>query len=118
MPPSNNELQRTRDGNAAASRLNSVLSRRMQQIEFERWWEQFRRTGDICPIRLGMSREQLKAALGDPEVTGGATRRHPRAVIWKYGELEFHFRPDADQLALIYMERNGVVDVSIPRSAG
>jgi hypothetical protein len=29
MPPSNNELQRTRDGNAAASPLNSVFDVRL-----------------------------------------------------------------------------------------
>jgi hypothetical protein len=37
MPPPNNELQRTRDGNAAASPLNSVLgghyTRRVERID-------------------------------------------------------------------------------------
>jgi len=86
----------------------------MTSLEFQNWWDRFRVTGDICPIRLGMSRGEVRAIFGDPEDTGGTSRKHPTAAIWKYGGLEFHFgsEPD-DNLSLIYMERNEVVQISI-----
>jgi hypothetical protein len=71
-------------------------------------------TGDICPIRLGMSRVEVRAIFGDPEDTGGTSQKYPTPAIWKYGGLEFHFgsKPD-DNLSLIYMERNEGVQISI-----
>lgn len=77
-------------------------------------WDRFKVTGDICPIRLGMPREEIRAIFGDPEYSGGTSRKYPTPAIWKYGDLEFHFGPKRnDQLNLIYMERDEVVRVSI-----
>jgi hypothetical protein len=61
-----------------------------------------------------MSRGEVRAIFGDPDATGGTSRKYPTPAIWKYGDLEFHFgpRPD-DNLSLIYMERNEVVEISI-----
>jgi hypothetical protein len=86
----------------------------MPSQDFLTWWSRFRESGDICPIRLGMSRDELRAILGSPDDTGGTSRRHRTAAIWKYNELEFHFGsgPD-DSLRLIYLERDDVVELSI-----
>jgi hypothetical protein len=61
-----------------------------------------------------MSREDLRILFGDPDDTGGTSRKHPTPSIWKYGDLEFHFgfRSD-DSLWFIYMERDEVTKVSI-----
>ena len=86
----------------------------MSSREFQEWWERFQITGDICPLSLGMSREELRRLFGDPEVTGGTSRKHRTPAIWKYGDLEFHFGLRAeDPLWLIYMERDGVTKISI-----
>lgn len=69
-------------------------------------------TGDICPVRLGMSRAELRAILGEPDETGGTSRRHPSPRIWKYDRVEFHFGPP-DALVLIFMEDAEIVRLSI-----
>ena len=79
---------------------------------FQSWWEHLKLTGDICPLHLGMSRDELRTALGEPDDTGATSRRHPTPKIWKYGGVEFHFGP-GDALALIYMEDNEIVRLSI-----
>jgi len=86
----------------------------MTSPAFQDWWKQFKVTGDICPVRLGMSRDEVRAVLGDPEDTGGTSRKHSTPAIWKYDELEFHFGPGPDDhLELIYLERDAVVQISI-----
>ena len=89
----------------------------MPSETFESWWCDFRDTGDICPITLGCSRDELRAVLGPPDETGGNSRKYRTSAIWKYGDLEFHFGPKStDVLWLIYMENDeGIVVVSIPR---
>jgi hypothetical protein len=88
----------------------------MPSEEFRAWWKKFRSTGDICPVRLGSTREDLRRIFGEPDDLGGISNKHTTPSIWKYGELEFHFGPlDSDVLVLIYSETpDGVVDVSIP----
>lgn len=89
----------------------------MASIAFQSWWKKFRETGDISPIRLGCSRDDIKAVFGEPDAISSVTRKRKMPAIWKYGPLEFHFEPEnADTLVLIYSETaNGIVDVSIPR---
>jgi hypothetical protein len=84
----------------------------MSSPEFQSWWKHLKRTGDICPVHLGMSRDQVRAILGEPDDTGGTSRRHPTPSIWKYDRVEFHFeRPDS--LALIFMEDHDIVRLCI-----
>jgi hypothetical protein len=91
----------------------------MPTTDFLRWWEHFSNTGDICPARLGMSREELGALSGAPDAIGGTSRGNPAPAIWRYGDLEFHFGlGESDQLFLIYLEQEGAVSVSIPRNPG
>ena len=78
------------------------------------WWDSFRRTGDICPVRLGMTRDELKAVLGQPDDVGGTSRKWRTPAIYKYADMEFHFgKGPQGTLFLIYRERDGIPNVSI-----
>ena len=71
----------------------------------DHWWRGYQETGDITPLRLGMTRGELRAVFGDPHDVGGVSRKHKIPLIWKYGEFEFHFGfTQADGLRLIYRE--------------
>ena len=87
----------------------------MPSEAFQKWWSVFKVTGDICPLRLGQSREQVRALLGEPDAVGGTSRKHRTPAIWRYQEVEFHFGPDPmDALSLIFLEdKGGTVRVSI-----
>jgi hypothetical protein len=47
-----------------------------------------------------MTREQLRALLGEPDAIGGTSRKYRRPRIWKYGNIEYHFV--GESLALIF----------------
>ena len=89
----------------------------MASDAFQKWWSAFKANGDICPLRLGSSREQVRAVLGEPDAVSGTSRKHRTPAILRYKELEFHFGPQPEEnLSLIYMEdKNGMVRISIPR---
>ena len=89
----------------------------MASVEFQQWYEKFASTGDICPIRLGMSRDDVRAAFGEPDDVGGTSRKRKEPAIWVYGGLEFHFDHTAgDELFLIYRDTaEGFVETSISR---
>ena len=72
---------------------------------FERWWRRFQATGRIAPLRLGATRAEVHRLLGEPDDTGGTSRRQRLPLIWRYGEVEFHFEPGGNGgLWLIYRE--------------
>lgn len=56
--------------------------------------QDFLRSGEFGPIRLGISRDQLRGHLGDPEDWGPFPKSERHATIWKYGDIEFHFNED------------------------
>lgn len=88
----------------------------MSAAEFQSWWDSFRRTGDICPVRLGMTRAELKAVLGEPDDVGGTSRRWRTPAIYKYADVEFHFGLGPQGLLeLIYQERDDIPEISIRR---
>lgn len=64
----------------------------------------FLRTGEFGPIRLGLSRRQLRGHLGEPEDWGPAPRAKHNAGIWKYGDIEFHFHFREDSLIGIFAD--------------
>jgi len=64
--------------------------------------QDFLRTGEFGPVRLGISRRQLRDHLGEPENWGPAPRAKHNASIWKYGDIEFHF--NGDTLWLIFAD--------------
>lgn len=58
---------------------------------------EFLRTGQFGPVRLGSSRNELRGYLGEPETWGRPYLPRSSAAqagIWKYGDIEFHFRED------------------------
>lgn len=83
--------------------------------EYKRWFATFSSTGDICPIRLGMGREDVKNILGKPDDKGGISSRRTIPAIWVYEGLEFHFDYTNEyRLSLIYRDDpNGMVEISI-----
>lgn len=61
-----------------------------------------------------MSRDELKAALGEPDDVGGTSRRWRTPAIFKYADVEFHFGLGPQgRLTLIYRERDSIPEVSI-----
>jgi hypothetical protein len=64
----------------------------MPSDAFKSWWKKFGETEDICPVRLDYTRENIRALFGEPDEMGGTSRKHKTPAIWKYGELEFHFK--------------------------
>lgn len=64
--------------------------------------QEFLRTGELGPVRLGISRRQLRGHLGEPEDWGPTPRAKHNAGIWKYGDIEFHF--NGDTLWLIFAD--------------
>lgn len=88
----------------------------MPSAEYKAWWGTFRITGDICPVRLGMTRDELKAVLGEPDDVSTTSRKQRIPAIWTYDELEFHFEQGSDgSLWLIYREVDNVPAISIMR---
>ncbi len=89
----------------------------MASLEFQQWYEKFVSTGDICPIRLGMSRDEVRAVFGEPDDVGGTSRKRRMPGIWVYGGLEFHVDHAAgDKLFLIFRETaEGFAETSISR---
>lgn len=74
--------------------------------------EEFLRSGEFGPVRIGMSRDQLLLTLGEPERLGGTSSSQPVPLIWKYGDVEFHFDLRTGLLALVYAD-----SFSTPRGA-
>ncbi|PWU20403.1 MAG: hypothetical protein C5B50_03990 [Verrucomicrobia bacterium] len=91
----------------------------MASDAFKSWWASFSETGDICPVKLGCTREELRCLFGEPDAVGVVSHKRKTPAIWKYGELEFHFgRKPSDTLWLIYSDTpDGIVKVCIPRSS-
>jgi hypothetical protein len=86
----------------------------MPSAEFKEWWKRFRVTGDICPVQLGMTRDELNAILGEPDDVSTMSRKERVPAIWKYDDLEFHFEHGSNgTLWLIFREVDNIVQTSI-----
>lgn len=63
-------------------------------------------------VQLGMTRAEVRAVLGEPHDYNIGSRKYPKPMIYKYGEIELHFAyPDDGPLVLVYTEddeRNGI----------
>jgi len=46
----------------------------------------------LSKIKLGMTREEVVAILGEPDAKGGSTRKYPTPSVFKYGDVEIHFQ--------------------------
>lgn len=71
----------------------------------------------VSRIRIGMTRDEVVAVLGEPEDVSTPSRKHRIPAIYKYGDIELHFEPEnSGKLGLVYKEvktqdggRQGVV---------
>jgi hypothetical protein len=55
------------------------------------------------PVGLGATREELRLLLGEPNDRSITTRRQRQPMIWKYGDIEYHFGDDG-RVWLVYTE--------------
>jgi len=55
-------------------------------------------TGEFGPVCLRASRQDVRAHFGEPEQTGGTSRKQRVTSIWKYGNIEFYFSRADDRL--------------------
>jgi hypothetical protein len=55
------------------------------------------------PAGLGATRDELRRILGEPTDASVPTRSQRRPMIWRYGEVEYHFGPDG-RVWLVYTE--------------
>ncbi len=56
-------------------------------------------------VRIGMSREEVIAILGEPDDMGGTSRKYRTPCIFKYGEIELFFDPwKSGKLKAVYAE--------------
>ncbi len=62
---------------------------------------EFCRTGRFGPVALGMSRHDVLALLGEPDVAGAGNLE---TRLCKYGDIEFHFQEKTGLLYLIWCD--------------
>jgi hypothetical protein len=55
------------------------------------------------PVGLGATRDELQRLLGEPTDTSDLTRSQREPMIWRYGEVEYHFGADG-RVWLVYTE--------------
>lgn len=55
------------------------------------------------PVGLGATHEELRQLLGEPTDTSASTRTQRQPMIWKYGDIEYHFGDDG-RVWLVYTE--------------
>ncbi len=59
----------------------------------------------LASVRLGMTREEMRAALGEPDDCDNGSRRRKLPVVYKYSDIELHFDEGHDgRLWLVYLE--------------
>lgn len=65
----------------------------------------FLTSGQFGPVLFGCDRLQLESTVGQPEATGGVSRKYRRPVIWKYGDVEFFFSRTSNKLETVHLDR-------------
>ncbi|MCP3999052.1 MAG: hypothetical protein GY722_28915 [bacterium] len=56
------------------------------------------RSGELGPVRLGMTKEEVRRALGAPDDVMRPSRRRRESPCWLYGDVEVYFPFDLDRL--------------------
>ncbi len=68
----------------------------------------FIQTGEFGPIKLDMTRDEVITILGEPDDfsvnSNSKRRRRLKPAIIKYGDIEFYFTDETDQLKMIYSD--------------
>jgi hypothetical protein len=66
---------------------------------------EFVATGRFFGFDSHTTRDDVIAVLGNPDDTGGVTKRQPRGICCVYGGIELHFGPqDTDCLSLLHFD--------------
>jgi hypothetical protein len=55
------------------------------------------------PAGLGATRDELRRLLGEPTDTSVSTSSPRQSLIWRYGDVEYHFGSDG-RVWLVYAE--------------
>ena len=69
-------------------------------------------TGAIADVPFACDPRQLETVAGEPEATGGTSRKHRQPIIWKYGDVEFYFSRSRGGLEMIHIEQFSGADGS------
>ena len=70
--------------------------------------------GHTEKLRIGMTRPEVLAILGEPDSTGGVSRKYKTPSIFKYGCVELHFEQPTDgALMRVFMEDDDGVGVTL-----
>ena len=65
-------------------------------------------------LRIGMTRPEVLATLGDPDSTAGVTRKYEAPSIFKYGCVELLFeQPKDGALERVFMEDDRYVGITL-----
>ncbi len=65
--------------------------------------------GVFGPISIGMSPDQVREILGEPEAMARISRKDRRPGIWRYGDLQFIFDGSEDNhLGSVFMDNFGI----------
>lgn len=60
----------------------------------------------LAKVKSNMTREEVKAILGEPDAEGVTSRKYPTPCVYKYGEIELHFLPWKNgTLTTVYTEK-------------
>jgi len=59
----------------------------------------------LSRVCIGITRDEVVAALGPPDDTGGSSRKYRTPNIFRYGRIEVFFEPwKAGRLNMVYTE--------------
>ena len=59
----------------------------------------------LSRVSVGMTRDEVVAALGPPDDMGGTTRKYRTPRVYRYGRIEVYFEPwKAGRLHMVYTE--------------
>ena len=59
----------------------------------------------LSRVSVGMTRDEVVAALGPPDDMGGTSRKYRTPRVYRYGRIEVYFEPwKAGRLHMVYTE--------------
>ena len=64
---------------------------------------EFIRTGELGPLRIGLTRSEVRSLLGDPPQWVAAEPKES-SQIWRYGDVEFYFADET--LVMIFADHD------------
>lgn len=58
----------------------------------------------MSKVQVGMTREEVKQILGEPDDFGGVSRKYRTPRVYKYGDIQYFFGPQVSD-GLVYANR-------------